>query len=156
VTAVPPLHLTVDVRCAPEAAFAVWTERFGTWWPADHTVSGAPEAVSLEPRLGGRIFERGPDGVEHDWGQVTTWDPPARLAYLWHLMRDRSDATEVEIRFVRNGSGTRVEIEHRGWERLGTDGATWRDRNRVGWSTLLPHFVTAVEHHTNHEEGQYP
>ena len=48
------------------------------------------------------------------------WQPPARLAYLWYLGRDRADATEVEIRFLARGAGaTRVEIEHRGWERLG-------------------------------------
>ena len=48
------------------------------------------------------------------------WQPPARLAYLWYLGRDRADATEVEIRFLAQGTeATRVEIEHRGWERLG-------------------------------------
>ena len=34
-------------------------------------------------------------------------------------------------------SGTVVEIEHRGWERLGVDADTWHDRNRMGWTTLL-------------------
>ncbi len=94
---VEPLRLTIDVDCAPEHAFAVWTERFSLWWPADHTVTGDPDLVALEPRLGGRIYERGPDGTEHDWGEVTVWEPPQRLGYLWHLMRDRADATEVEI-----------------------------------------------------------
>ena len=56
--------------------------------------------VVLERRPGGRIFERTASGVEHDWGEVTVWEPPARFAYLWHLRRDRSDATDVEIRFV--------------------------------------------------------
>ena len=32
-------------------------------------------------------------GVEHDWGDVTVWEPPTRLGYTWHLNRDRSDAT---------------------------------------------------------------
>ena len=56
------------------------------------------------------------------------------------------EATEVEIRFVPLSAGeTRVEIEHRGWERLGSEGQTWRDRNRGGWETLLPHYVGAVQ-----------
>ncbi len=29
-----------------------------TWWPDDHTVTGDPETVVLEPYLGGRIYER--------------------------------------------------------------------------------------------------
>ncbi len=76
---------------------------------------------------------------------MTVWEPPDRLCYLWHLRRDRSDATEVEIRFLAQDSGTRVEIEHRGWERLGADGPQWRDRNVIGWQTLLPHFVATIE-----------
>jgi len=139
-----PLRMRFEVACSPEAAFDTWTTRFATWWPADHTVSGAPEQVALEPRLGGRIHERGPDGTEHDWGEITLWEPPERLGYLWHLRRDRVDATEVEISFRAGGEGTVVEIEHRGWERLGADGPEWRERNRGGWSTLLPHFVHAA------------
>jgi uncharacterized protein YndB with AHSA1/START domain len=142
---IEPLRLTVEVACPAPHAFAVWTERISTWWPADHTASGEAEAeVFLEGRIGGRIFERTPDGTEHDWGEVTAWEPPDRFVYLWHLRRDRADATEVEIRFVPAGTATRVEIEHRGWERLGAEGQTWRDRNMGGWSSLLPHFITAA------------
>jgi uncharacterized protein YndB with AHSA1/START domain len=146
-----PLRLSVDVACPPEHAFAVWTDRFSLWWPADHTVTGDPAQVALEPRLGGRIYERAKDGTEHEWGEVTVWDPPERLGYRWHLMRDPIDATEVEIAFRAHGSGTRVDIEHRGWEQLGADADLWRTRNRTGWSTLMPHFVEAVG---NEQRGQ--
>jgi hypothetical protein len=143
---IEPIRLTFDLDCPAAHAFDVWTRRIGDWWPADHTVSGEPHlTVVLEGRPGGRIFERRPSGIEHDWGEVTVWEPPTRLRYLWHLNRDRSDATEVEIRFVDRGDATtRVEIEHRGWERLGADGESWRDRNRGGWASLLPHFIGAA------------
>jgi hypothetical protein len=143
---IEPLRLTFDVPCPPTLAFEVWTGRIDGWWPADHTASGEPDAtVVLEPRPGGRIFERTAGGIEHDWGEVTVWEPPDRFVYLWHLRRDRADATEVEIRFAPLGpAGTRVEIEHRGWERLGAGGQEWRDRNMGGWSTLLPHFRAAI------------
>ena len=142
-----PLKLSFDVGCSPEHAFAVWTSGIGTWWPPDHTVTGQADlTVVLQEGVGGRIFERTTDGTEHDWGEVTVWEPPTQLSYLWHLRRDRSDATEVEIRFVPQGdTATRVEIEHRGWERLGADGDEWRDRNRAGWQGLLPHFVAAID-----------
>jgi hypothetical protein len=65
------------------------------------------------------------------------------LVYLWHLRADRSDATEVEISFIEaTDTTTRVEIEHRGWERLGAEGETRRDANRAGWGSLLPHYVS--------------
>jgi hypothetical protein len=146
-----PLKMSFDVECSTEHAFDVWTAGFGSWWPIDHTVTGQGHLVIvLQGGVGGRIYERTSDGIEHDWGQVTVWNPPTQLVYLWHLRRDRSDATEVEIRFVARGSRvTRVEIEHRGWERMGKAGDDWRDRNRAGWETLLPHFRVAVTKETD-------
>jgi hypothetical protein len=141
-----PLRMSFDVDCSAEHAFSVWTSKIGTWWPADHTVTGRDDlVVVMEAGVGGRIYERTPDGAEHDWGEVTIWSPPTRLAYLWHLRRDRSGATEVEIRFLADEAGaTRIEIEHRGWDRLGSEGDQWRDRNRAGWDSLLPHFIAAI------------
>jgi hypothetical protein len=51
----------------------------------------------LEGHVGGLIVERTPSGSVHEWGEVTLWEPPRRLGYLWYLRRDRADATEVEI-----------------------------------------------------------
>ena len=140
---IEPIRLSFEVDCLPEHAFETWTGRIDQWWPADHTVTGEDGlTVVLEGRPGGRIFERTRSGAEHDWGEVTVWEPPGRFAYLWHLRRDRADATDVDIRFVDLGDGTtRVEIVHAGWERLGAEGETWRDRNHGGWATLLPHFI---------------
>lgn len=141
---IEPLRLSFEVACDAAHAFETWTARIATWWPPSHTVSGeAGVEVVLEGRVGGRIFERTAEG-ETDWGEVTVWDPPRRLGYLWHLRRDRADATDVEISFVAVGSSaTRLDIEHRGWERLGAGGPAWRDANRGGWDGLVPHFVHA-------------
>ena len=63
-------------------------------------------------------------------------------ADLWHIRTDRADATEVEIRFHDQGEDrTRVEIEHRGWERLGSRGAGRRTVNRAGWDGVLQDYV---------------
>ena len=140
-----PLRLTFDVACSPEHAFTTWTARIDTWWPRDHTVGGDDvAAVVLEPVVGGRIFERTESGAEHDWGRVTVWDPPHRFGYRWHLAQPPDDATLVEIRFDSAGSGTRVSIEHTGWDRLGERGDPLRGRNRSGWQSLLPHYVAVV------------
>lgn len=143
---IEPLRLAFDVACPQEQAFALWTERIATWWPADHTASGEDSAsVVLEPRLGGRLYERTSEGVEIPWGEITLWEPPRRLGYLWHLRTDRADATDVEVTFsARPGGATRVEVEHRGWERLGDGGEAWRARNERGWSTLIPHYEEAA------------
>ena len=144
---IEPLRLAFEVRCPAPHAFDVWTARISQWWPISHTISAeAGLLVVLEGRPGGRIFERTPGGLEHDWGEVTVWEPPRRLCYLWHLRADRADATEVEITFIDQGeASTRVEIEHRGWDRLGAFGLEWRDVNSAGWSGLLPYFIPAAE-----------
>jgi hypothetical protein len=139
-----PLKLSFTVACSVEHAFTTWTTRMATWWPSDHTVSGGE--VVLEPGLGGRIFERSTDGTEHDWGRITVWKPPSVLKYSWHLGRGAEDATEVEIHFTpMGGASTRVEIEHRGWEALGETADLWRDRNQIGWNSLIPHYTQGAQ-----------
>ena len=144
---IEPLQLSYEIDCAPEHAFEIWTTRLSTWWPRDHSASGDPATrVVLEPRLGGRIFERTSDGNEIEWGEITLWDPPRRLGYLWHIARDRSDATDVELTFVELADGTtRLDIVHTGWGRLGAGGGAWRDANTNGWNALVPAFVGAAE-----------
>lgn len=142
---IEPLRITFEVGCSPERAFALWTERTSTWWPATHTVSAQRGVeVIIEPGVGGRIYERTPKGEEHNWGQVTGWDPPSRITYSWHLRQDRADATEVEITFAHDGPGTLVSIIHRGWDALGGRGAAQRTLNERGWAGLLPHFRAAA------------
>jgi uncharacterized protein YndB with AHSA1/START domain len=143
---IEPLRLSFDVACPPERAFELWTTRISSWWPTGHTVSARPGVeVVIEPGVGGRIYERTPEGDEHAWGEVTHWDPPRRISYLWHLRQDRADATEVEITFVpHRDSGTRMSIVHRGWEALGAHGADQRELTQRGWTGLLPHFRAAT------------
>jgi hypothetical protein len=139
-----PLTLTFDVRCSREHAFRVWTTKIAQWWPADHTVSGEPADIVVEGRVGGHIFERTADGTVHEWGEITTWDPPQHLGYRWYLRQDRADATQVDIVFTeRGGASTRIEIEHHGWDRLGVKGPERRRTNEGGWRGLLPHFIEA-------------
>jgi activator of Hsp90 ATPase-like protein len=142
-----PLRISFEVHCPARRAFEVWTRRIATWWPVSHSVSGEQGLqVVLEPRVGGRIFERTPTGQEHEWGEITLWEPPREFAYLWHLRQDRADASEVHIQFQSlDADSTRVEIEHRGWERLGARGPELRNRNQAGWSGLVPRYIEAIQ-----------
>jgi uncharacterized protein YndB with AHSA1/START domain len=140
-----PLEISFDVACSPEHAFEVWATRTSSWWPYSHSRSGQPGlTVTFEPRQGGRVYERTPEGAEHDWGEVLAWEPPRRLSYLWHIYGDGSDATEVEITFAGGDGATTVRIVHRGWERLGARGPRLRERNELNWGSLLPHYREAL------------
>ena len=144
---IEPLRLSFVVACSVEHAFGTWTTKMSLWWPLSHTTTGERGfAVHFEPRIGGRVFERTPQGDEIEWGEVTAWEPPTRLAYLWHIRTTRDRATDVAITFTEQNDGAAlVEIVHGGWERLGDAGPGWRDANRGGWSGLLPHFIRACD-----------
>jgi uncharacterized protein YndB with AHSA1/START domain len=144
---IEPLRLDFLVACPVDHAFDVYARRTGLWWPKTHSFSGDPElTVHIEPHVGGRIYERTSDGVEHDWGEVTAWDPPHGLSYLWHIATDRSRATHVAIEFLPDGDdATRVRILHTGWDALGDGAQDWRDRNHQGWAGVTGPYVEAAQ-----------
>ena len=76
------------------------------------------------------------------------WDPPHRVVLTWHPGQDADAASEVEVRFTASeGGGTRVELEHRGWERFG-ESAMLRRHGYVGpgaWGHVLDHFADVAD-----------
>jgi uncharacterized protein YndB with AHSA1/START domain len=132
--AVPPVVKTVTVRCPPATAFRRFTEELGTWWPlATHHISDDPQLCALEGRIGGRLFERCKDGSEKVWGVVELWEPPHRLAFTWQVKLPPEQAQRIDVTFAPAPGGTRVELVHSGWERLGDAAATRRDSYDKGW-----------------------
>jgi uncharacterized protein YndB with AHSA1/START domain len=148
---IEPVRKHVIVDATPERAFRIFTDN-PKWWPREHHIGKADLAdVLLEPRKGGRWYERGVDGSECDWGRVLVWDPPKRIVLAWQLTAqwqyDPNFMTEVEVRFAPAGSGkTRVELEHRDLERYGEMAETLRNAvdSPDGWQLHLNHFADAV------------
>jgi uncharacterized protein YndB with AHSA1/START domain len=111
------------------------------------------EAV-IEPGIGGRCYAKQADGAEADWGQVLEWDPPHRFVIAWQItpewayQPDLARSSEVEIRFTAVAGGvTRVDLEHRHFERMGPGGETMRAGVDApgGWGTLLEDFKSRAE-----------
>src|SRR6476661_2068408 len=76
---VPPIVKRVTVRAAPARAFALFAGDFARWWPLSRVHTGPdPVDCAIEPRVGGRVFERAADGHETAWGTVLAYDPPHR------------------------------------------------------------------------------
>jgi uncharacterized protein YndB with AHSA1/START domain len=109
--------------------------------------AAAVDAV-IEPRVGGRWYERGDDGSTCDWGRVLAWEPHARLVLTWDITADwqydPALQTEIEVRFIAEGeASTRVELEHRRLDRYGDR----RDEMRTifdetgDWGRLLAAFA---------------
>jgi uncharacterized protein YndB with AHSA1/START domain len=137
---------TIVVRCGQSAAFQVFTAQLDRWWPKSHSRSGNPDTtVLLEQRVGGRLYERTPDGAEHIWGQVIAWDPPRHLAYHWYLGSGSERPSRVDASFSDRGDGqTQVEIEHRGPELIGE---LWLRNNAIyaaSWEHLLQAYDAVI------------
>jgi uncharacterized protein YndB with AHSA1/START domain len=125
------------------------------WWTKEHSIlaSGSPQKeVIIEPRVGGRWFERGEDGSECFWGEVLAWDPPNRLVLGWQIngnfQFDPHTVSEVEVQFVPEGPDvTRIELEHRHLERFGETAAALRAAldSPEGWGRGLAGFVELAE-----------
>lgn len=148
-----PVRKVVVVSAAPETAFRVFTDAFDRWWPRTHKIGKSEMARAvIEPRPGGRWYEVGVDGSECDWGEVLAWEPPRRLLLAWrlnaHWAYQPDLLTEVEVTFADVGDGrTRVELEHRGLERMGPAGSEARERfdSPGGWGGLLAMFKSLAE-----------
>ena len=95
----------------------------------------------LEPRLDGRVYERQFDGTECEWGRLTAWDPPNRVALTWHPGHGPDQAMLVDVTFRADGNATLVELTHSGWEILGDEAARIRSDYDGGWTHVLALFV---------------
>ena len=141
---IAPIVQTVQVKAPPARAFELFTAQMGAWWPRG--IGKAPHvAVIVEPRAGGRWFERDAAGNETNWGKVLAWEPPSRLLLAWQIScewaYDPALLTEVELTFAAAEGGTRVTLEHRHLERYGADAARQAEKFRGGWPTQLEAFI---------------
>jgi uncharacterized protein YndB with AHSA1/START domain len=152
---VPDIRGTITLAVPAERAFAVFTGSFGTWWPREYHIGQAEMADAIvEPRVGGRWYERGTDGSECDWGRVLAWDPPRRLVVTWQINGqwqydpDPAHASEIEVRFTPDGPGqTIVDLEHRHLGRL-AGGQAIHDAivfGGGGWNAILERFAKAAD-----------
>jgi uncharacterized protein YndB with AHSA1/START domain len=145
------IRKTIEVRAPIDRAFRVFAERMGDWWHKEHSIAqGTTQAdVIIEPHAGGRWYEKGADGSEHQWGRVIAYEPPHRLVLAWQLTRefqfDPDFETTVEVLFEEQGDTTVVRFEHRDLERMGEGAAEQFESMDGGWGMLLDLFKTEVE-----------
>ena len=156
---IEPINASVTVHRTPEDAFRVFTREMGSWWPlqalsiAEDTHGGdvKAETVVFEEREGGRVLERMSDGSEATWATILAWDPPRRLVLAWKPNLTDNPPTELEVTFTVDGDGTRIDLEHRGWERLGALAEEARAGYGENWNGVLALFAGAAEQ--SREEG---
>jgi uncharacterized protein YndB with AHSA1/START domain len=147
-TATEAIRRSVTVNCSVEQAFETFTERIHEWWPlTKHSIDAgetgtAPQTVIFQGEVGGQVFERTKNGEDLKWADVIAYEPPHRLVLAWNPSREQDlPRTEVEVTFTDEGGKTLVELEHRGWERLGERAGEARQGYASGWEGVLKSFA---------------
>jgi uncharacterized protein YndB with AHSA1/START domain len=143
---------TITVEATTARAFEVFTAGFDSWWPRSHHIGKSPMKKSIiECRAGGRCYTLQEDGTDCDWGRVLAWEPPLRFVMAWQITHewgyqpDLSKSSEVEVTFTAvDGGRTRVDLQHRYFERMGPSGAAMRTavESPGGWGSLLQMYAS--------------
>lgn len=136
---------TVSVDCTVEEAFRVFTADALSWWPVEsHSIHQSVSEIVFEPHAGGEVYEISESGERGHWATVLQWEPPNRLVLAWNILEREGDLTEVEVQFRPDGEGTRVELEHRGWENVVLEAPSKRDDYDTGWGYVLGKYADRV------------
>lgn len=137
---IAPIIKTIEVRRSAADAFRVFTDEISAWWPKEthtraNTAAGErTRIITIEPRVGGRVFETLEDGRELEWGEVDVFEPGARFVMHWRLGRPVAQGTLVSVRFEALAPDRcRVTLTHENWERMGAEGANMREAYNNGW-----------------------
>jgi uncharacterized protein YndB with AHSA1/START domain len=133
----------IHVDATPEAAFKVFTERIGEWWPLErYSVFEGDTTVAFE---GERIVERLGEQTSV-WGEVLAFEVAARLRFTWHPGRpEGEEPTEVEVTFAADGGGTLVTLVHSGWDRVAKERRAGRIDYENGWPLVLQRYAALAE-----------
>jgi uncharacterized protein YndB with AHSA1/START domain len=150
---IAPVKKSVVVEAGQAHAFDVFTSGIDRWWPKEHHIGSTPVVKeTIEPRQGGRWVTLHEDGSETVNGRMLVWDPPKRIVFSWEISGkwkpepNLDIVSEVEVRFIADGaSRTRVELEHRKFERMTEGGEAMRDGVDKGWPGILEDFRKAAE-----------
>ena len=137
-----PIQKTLHVPLRPQKAFELFTENLDQWWPTEsHSLSAAdgelPKQVKVDKHEGGHITETKHDGDTGRWGTITKWDEGRAFGISWYVGRSEDEATDLEVLFIPTDMGTRIELTHSGFERLGNEAVAMHGNYLKGWEFVL-------------------
>jgi uncharacterized protein YndB with AHSA1/START domain len=135
-------HAQLDPECYYVPAAEMIQDRYR---------EGRTGTMKFEAGPGGRLVEMYPGTLQQPFvvGRILIWAPGERLVFEWRQSSFApNEVTEVEVRFDAVKGGTRVTIQHRGWDafppqhkaRLGYTGEAFTSMIGLLWADLLTAF----------------
>jgi hypothetical protein len=143
-----PITHEYRLRCTPERAFDTYAGRIGEWWDPRYTANAETlQDVTIEPRVGGRVYATHRDTGDDEWGLVTVCDPGHRLVHTFTLAQDPRHPSEVAVEFVDGAAtddgsvGCTVRFVHGGW----TESNVGERQKFSEWPVMLDRFAELAE-----------
>jgi len=141
---IEPLINTIEVPCGQEEAFRIFVNEMGSWWPLHKrsmslkAVGKPAKSLQVDPQLGGKIVEIGPDGTEYHWGTIKAIDPSDSVAMDFHMGMPPAQASLVEVTLVALAvDRTRVTLTQSNWEGFGVMAEMLRTHYGPGWVIIF-------------------
>jgi hypothetical protein len=137
-----PIRHDYVLPVTPREAFDAYVEHIGQWWdPAYSPSADGYRGLTIEPRVGGRVYLVDASMGEVVWGEVLAITPGAVVEHTSSLGQDAAHPTAISVRFVPlDGGRTRVEFEHGGWS---SDNAGYRAKF-TDWRVILDRYAAFV------------
>jgi len=131
------LVLEVRIDASRERVWDLLTTSIHEWWPgATFCVGGKDARFTLEPHVGGRMFEDWGDGQGLEWGQVVCIKKNETLQFTGDLFPDYGGPSRAysTYKLEDDGKGTRLRYQESRFGRISEPGHASMER---GWSYLL-------------------
>ena len=132
------LERAVVIRATPETVFRFFTDsaRWASWWGAGSTI---------DPRPGGRVYIRYPNGVEGS-GEIVSIHAPEEIVFTYGYASGKPippGSSRISIHLEPHAAGTRLHLRHEFAD------AAVRDEHVQGWRFQLSQFSNAVTNEAN-------
>jgi uncharacterized protein YndB with AHSA1/START domain len=119
--------VSLRIAATPDRTFDAFTAEIGEWWRPNglfRFTDRVGTRLAFEPEPPVRLVEIGPDGERFEIGRVLEWSPPSRVVFGWRQADFPDDrTTEVAVRFEAVDDGTRITVEHFGWDGIPAENA---------------------------------
>ncbi|MDF2939626.1 MAG: ATPase [Gammaproteobacteria bacterium] len=142
------------VKVSQQQAFDIFVKHFSKWWPKEYSWGrDCLEFIGIEPKAGGRCFERGPHGFECQFGRVLTYNPPEEISFTWQI-NDKGqpdpnpkNASIIKVKFIAiEPTHTKLILNHHSIENHGENAKKYCEElnSDYGWSFILKNFIETV------------
>jgi uncharacterized protein YndB with AHSA1/START domain len=128
------IEQSYEIAAPIETVFDALVNKVSVWWRPPYVHRPETKQLSLEPRLGGRLYEDWGDGDGLVLGFVTTLKRPEELRVAGSIGMRGPVSGEVHFVLTDQNGGTTVDLSH---QALGVIDEENEANYRGGWQELI-------------------